>query len=550
MRRALLLSLIILLSQPFVSATDISDDSEEASSGTLSGDYTVTNGATWTVSGDYEIAENTAIVIEEGATMVVSGSMDAVAPPKLNLAGTANVLVPVGNLGDSGVLRIDFADEILYGIDIEINNETSVNWTGTQFDWNGDLDVENITVNITTHPFQISSISTITLSAQGTTPVMLEADELSGNGTSLVIPDRNNAWSIDVQGSLIVTGSIFGAGITCSGTCTLNGAQMTSTGPIEVMGSISVTDSTLSGGISDEDIIVWDDASVTWTNSTGTGGVTDNWVNILTTRTIGIENGYVVFYGYDMGYDSISTSPLGDNNTFEPANMGDNVIEIALDERDRMIRWQDGDGIVHEESASGLVVLSTPWGDYEHQIPDLPKVNHFDVSLDLPSLSFDSLVESDDENNVNSRLGIMATVTNNGDASANFLIDCISNGTDANVGVNVPYSAGPGETIEIPMNWDSAVEGELTLECTIFVPYHFDGFDVVSSGTATTNPVTWSIEDDNSTNLLLPIAIGLVLAVGVFAFMLRKNMQNEAMKEYSQSIEQIDDSDEDTGVIE
>ena len=550
MRRALLLSLIILLSQPFVSATDISDDSEEASSGTLSGNYTVTNGATWTVSGDYEIAENTAIVIEEGATMVVSGSMDAVAPPKLNLAGTANVLVPVGNLGDSGVLRIDFADEILYGIDIEINNETSVNWTGTQFDWNGDLDVENITVNITTHPFQITSISSITLSAQGTTPVLLEAEQMSGNGTSLVIPDRNNAWSIDVQGSLIVTGSIFGAGITCSGTCTLNGAQMTSTGPIEVMGSISVTDSTLSGGISDEDIIVWDDASVTWTNSTGTGGVTDNWVNILTTRTIGIENGYVVFYGYDMGYDSISTSPLGDNNTFEPANMGDNVIEIALDERDRMIRWQDGDGIVHEESASGLVVLSTPWGDYEHQIPDLPKVNHFDVSLDLPSLSFDSLVESDDENNVNSRLGIMATVTNNGDASANFLIDCISNGTDANVGVNVPYSAGPGETIEIPMNWDSAVEGELTLECTIFVPYHFDGFDVVSSGTATTNPVTWSIEDDNSTNLLLPIAIGLVLAVGVFAFMFRKNMQNEAMKEYSQSIEQIDDSDEDIGEIE
>ena len=550
MRRALLLSLIILLSQPFVSATDISDDSEEASSGTLSGNYTVTNGATWTVSGDYEIAENTAIVIEEGATMVVSGSMDAVAPPKLNLAGTANVLVPVGNLGDSGVLRIDFADEILYGIDIEINNETSVNWTGTQFDWNGDLDVENITVNITTHPFQITSISSITLSAQGTTPVLLEAEQMSGNGTSLVIPDRNNAWSIDVQGSLIVTGSIFGAGITCSGTCTLNGAQMTSTGPIEVMGSISVTDSTLSGGISDEDIIVWDDASVTWTNSTGTGGVTDNWVNILTTRTIGIENGYVVFYGYDMGYDSISTSPLGDNSTFDSSNMGDKVIEIALDERDRMIRWQDGDGIVHEESASGLVVLATPWGDYEHQIPDLPKVNHFDVSLDLPSLSFDSLVESDDENNVNSRLGVMATVTNNGDAAANFLIDCMSNGTDANVGVNVPYSAGAGETIEIPMNWDSAAEGELTLECTIFVPYHFDGFDVVSSGTATTNPVTWSIEDDNSTNLLLPIAIGLVLAVGVFAFMFRKNMQNEAMKEYSQSIEQIDDSDEDTGVIE
>ena len=548
MRRALLLSLIILLSQPFVSATDISDDTEEDSSGTLSGTYTVSNGATWTVSGDYEIAENTAVIIEEGATMVVSGSMDAVAPPKLNLAGTANVHVPVGFLGETGVLRIDFADEVLYGIDIEINNETTVNWTGTQFDWNGDLDVENITVNITTHPFQISSISTITLSAQGTTPVMLEADELSGDGTSLVIPDRNNAWSIDVQGTLIVTGSIFGAGITCSGTCTLNGAQMTSTGPIEVMGSISVTDSSLSGGISDEDIIIWDDASITWTNSTGTGGVTDNWVNILTTRTVGVQNGYVVFYGYNMGYDSVSTSPLGDNNTFEPENMGDNVIEIALDERDRMIRWQDGSGVVHEESASGLVVLSTPWGNYEHQISELPKVNHFDVSLDLPSLSFDSLVESDNENNVNSRLGVMATVTNNGDAAANFLIDCTSNGADANVGVNVPYSAEAGETIEIPMNWDSAVEGDLSLECTIFVPYHFEGFDVVSSGTATTNPVTWSIEDDDSSNLVLPISIGLVVAVVIFVVMFRRQMSIEAAKEYSHITEEVDD--EDSGVIE
>ena len=550
MRRALLLSLIILLSQPFVTATDITADAEEDSSGTLSGNYTVTNGATWTVSGDYEIAENTAVVIEEGATMVVSGSMDAVAPPKLNLAGTANVHVPVDFLGEAGVLRIDFADEVLYGIDIEINNESTTNWTGTQFDWNGDLDVENITVNITTHPFQISSISTITLSAQGITPVMLEADELSGDGTSLVIPDRNNAWSIDVQGTLIVTGSIFGAGISCAGTCTLNGAQMTSTGPIEVTGSISVTDSSLSGGISDEDIIIWDDASVTWTNSTGTGGVTDNWVNILTTRTVGVQNGYVVFYGYNMGYDSISTSPLGDNNTFDSENMGDNVIEIALDERDRMIRWQDGSGVVHEESASGLVVLSTPWGDYEHQIAELPKVNHFDVSLDLPSLSFDSLVESDDENNVDSRLGVMATVTNNGNAAANFLIDCTSNGVDANVGVNVPYSAEPGETIEIPMNWDSAVEGELTLDCEIFVPYHFNGFEVVSTGSASTNPVTWSIEDDESANLVLPIAIGLVAAVVIFVLVLRRQMGIEAAKEYSHNSEEVDEEDEDSGVIE
>ena len=82
------------------------------------------------------------------------------------------------------------------------------------------------------------------------------------------------------QGTLIVSGSVFGAGITCHGICSLDGVNMSSTGPIEVFGEISVVDSTLNGGISDEDIIIWDDAEITWTNSTGTGDMTDNWVNI------------------------------------------------------------------------------------------------------------------------------------------------------------------------------------------------------------------------------------------------------------------------------
>ena len=176
----------------------------------------------------------------------------------------------------------------------------------------------------------------ITVSPQGTTPVLFAAEELSGDGTSLVIADRTNAWSIEVNGAMTVSGTVFGAGITCNGTCILDQANMMSTGPIEVFGSISVTDSALNGGISDEDIIVWNDASVEWTNSTGTGGVTDNWVNILTTRTLGVQNGYVVFYGYDMGYDGVDTSALYDNSTFELENQGDNVIEIGQNERSRM----------------------------------------------------------------------------------------------------------------------------------------------------------------------------------------------------------------------
>ena len=84
MRRAIILSLMILLSLSLVSATNIGTNTEEDSSGTLSGTYTVEDGATWTISGDYEIADDTSIVIEEGATMIVSGSMNSTQPPQLD----------------------------------------------------------------------------------------------------------------------------------------------------------------------------------------------------------------------------------------------------------------------------------------------------------------------------------------------------------------------------------------------------------------------------------------------------------------------------------
>lgn len=555
MRRAILLALIILLSQPLVSATEISSNTNDASTGTLSGNYTVKDGATWTISGNYDISEGTAIVVEEGSTMIVSGSMNATSQPQLSLASTANVSVSIGFLGESGILRIDFASEVLYPISVEIDNTTTDNWTGLQLDLPGiDMDVENLTINVTTHPFQpFIAISTITLSPQGATPELRTAEQLSGEGTSLVIPDRNNAWSIDVQGTLIVTGAIFGAGITCHGTCSFDGAAMSSTGPIEVYGSISVIDSTLQGGITDEDIIIWDDATISWDNSVGTGGLTDNWVNVLTTRTLGVQNGYVTFYGYDIGYNSKDTSPLYDNNTFTSSNQGDNIIEIATSEMDRMVRWQDGDGIIHTESASGKVILVTPWGDYEQIISNLPKVNHFDIELDLPQLSFDSLVARDSESNTNNRLGVNATVSNTGDAPASFFFDCTANGSDANVGVTLPHTVAAGETIKVFLNWDSAVEGEFKLECSIFVPYQLEGFDVLTNGNASTEVVVWSEGEDDSSNMVLPIAIGLVVAVVLFLVVSKMRVNSLVAKEELDSEiekEYIEEVDEETGTIE
>ena len=60
----------------------------------------------------------------------------------MNLAETAGVIVPVNNIGDTGIVRISFADEILYSITIEILGEVTENWTGSTFDWSGDLTMQ------------------------------------------------------------------------------------------------------------------------------------------------------------------------------------------------------------------------------------------------------------------------------------------------------------------------------------------------------------------------------------------------------------------------
>ena len=91
--------------------------------------------------------------------------------------------------------------------------------------------------------------------------------------------------------------------------------------------------------------------------------------------------------GYEIGYDGTNTSQLRDNSTFDPAKKGDNTIDFT-EKRHRIVEWRDGNGVEHQESASGLVVLSTQWGDYRQEISELPKVNHFDVSLELPKLNF------------------------------------------------------------------------------------------------------------------------------------------------------------------
>lgn len=544
-----MLIMVLLLgsiSAQSITAENVNTNTEWSGSGTITGSTVVGQNSTLTISGDYDIESGASIIVETGSNLIISGSINSTINTKLVIDQSANVSIPIGQLGTGGTVRIIFAEEIIFNITVEINNSTQI-WTGEEFDWTGNLDIDNLVVNISHNMFQTVAIESIQISPDASPIETREPSQLSGNGTSIVTNIADHDWTIDVQGSMTVTGNILGANIHCSGDCTLNGAEMSSTGPIEVTGQLIVTDSTLSGGISDEDVIVWDDATISWINSSGTGGTTDNWVNILSSRTIGVQNSNVVAYITGMGYDGRDTSALSDNSTFSPENKGDNTIEIASSERDRMIRWQDGNGDLHSENANIRLVLETPWAVHEYNFGELDKSNHVDLIMPLPYLELMSLEESSSTGTANTRLGVLATVKNSGFDSAAFQFECKTNGTDANIGLTVTTEIQAGETIEVPLNWDTATEGTKTLDCSIYTPVQYDGIDVGGGVVVSTGEVVWDPwDDDGDANLFLPLVIGSIIGIVFFIAAARVVKQKENLnsseedKDYSAELDSED----------
>lgn len=551
MRRAILMCLIMLCSLPTVSAeggmTIASDDNWE-SSGSIGGDTLVKQNSTLTISGDYTVEDGSTITVEEGSTLVVSGSALSEAPTRLALDTTATLIVPTGDLGPSGTMRITFHDEVVMDISISVNGGAEEVFTGTQYDWSGSLDGENLTVQINGTIFQINSIGDVQLVPDSGTPVVRSPENISGTGHAVVTEYTDHAWTIDVQGSLIVSGELSGVGITCDGSCELNGATMGGTGPIDVTGSISITDSTLSGSLTDEDIIIWDDGGVTWTNSTGTGGNIDNWVNILTKREVIVPNSGVVVSPISLGYNSNSPGQLVDCADGETAiTCGDNIVVMTTNEHNRMVRWQDGAGELHEEDASATFTLETIWGTWTKTVDPLPMTPSFTVEMDLPHVTLDSIVESADEGTVNKRLGMMVTLSNDGAADANVMFECFTDGEDANIGMTQSIAVEAGETVEVPINWDTYTEGEKTLDCNLIIPSEFDDDTVGSTTSVSSGIVNWEEEEDSGSNLIIPITMGVIFGVLLFAAS-RLGMLSSSepeSKDYDEEVE-IESTEEDT----
>jgi len=492
---------------------------------TMDGHVTVESGSTLTVSANITMATGSSITVEEGAQLVLtngallSDDLNAGLRVEINGFVPAVLTLNFGDIAESGVVQLKLDHVVADGANVTFTyGNTTVNASGAD---TVEFDV----------PLNGTDLEISVEAAYFTPTYVLWAKAIHSGGDTVTIPAQDipateaplywfqSGFDLHAHGDLTVTSStLLGANISCAALCSFDGTSLTGSAPIHAASTstVSVLSSIVSGSRTDEDIVLHDEAAITYTNSQGTGGTTDAWIRLLSERTLStnIPNGSLDISG--IGWGSSSWNDLTDAN-------GDIVLVAggSTNEHKRIVEWMDGAGVVHQEDASITLSISSSWGTFSTTI-DAPTTSSGTMHLDLPYIAVTALEPEDSTATVNKSIGMMATVSNTGNASLSGLVNvwCYVGGEIAET-TQVSVSLGAGETKDVPLSWYDYTAGERALTCKPLIPAAFNDITdlVADQRGATTDNITWeyALEVEDSPVLILIVAAlgfgGLALVV-------------------------------------
>jgi len=522
MRRTFVIVMIALLlaSPALAEGGDIEENTTWSGQISLTENTTISGNSTLTVDGDITTTSNHTITIESGSTLTLDGAtIQGVASYKLKVNNSASVVVPVSSMGASGNVKIKFSEEVASwaSLNITIDGSTEINVTGMEITIAADLSGDNVTIDFI-HPWQDIHISEIQLS-DGSSQSIVSPEQLSGEGIQLFSESDSALWHLIVKGTLSISNSeLIGGEIICEGICTISDSTLTSSGPIEIAdsASLSLTDSTLIGSRTDEDIIAHDSATIIWTNSTGTGGEVDNWIRLLSSREFLVDVPEAIVTTTGIGYFAKNaTGDRLDCSTTTPDDC-DGRISIANSELERIVEWQDGNGVYGTEQASANISVETIWGKFSTTVALIPHYNEVHINIPLPHVTITSVEPAEDEGEANFSLGVQIHVANSGAADAAVRIECFVDGEYADIAPSTPtISVAAGGAAMVPVNWRNSVGEDVVLDCKLIIPSQFLSGDFVGTNVSTSStPVTWESVDDEGSNLFYPILIVVIIAIG------------------------------------
>ena len=477
-----LLLLALLLGAPLAAAVDAREADVIDSTQTLTEDttyndgFTVTNGATFTVEANISLGENAVVRVDEGATLNLNNANLTGSEIEAYMAfsgGASTIALPVTGLSGSATVRLMMSSVLNGSESLTITASTGESVTdpsGDEVSLQVDLGdgMDTLTLDVThNHPFPFGPTAVEVVDASAN---LLRHEAWTLEGTNLVLTWGDAAFSIDVQGALLIADStVRGADLRCAGSCSIERSTMEGSAPIiaEDGSSLSIRSSIILGSRTDEDVVAVDDAALIYEDSTGTGGWTDAWIRRLSGRTVTTNMPGALVSGSDLGYKG-SKSP----NAFAET-MGDEVgVDLGSSEMTRIVEWLTGDGAYGKEDGTMTVTATTGWGTFVTTVPAEWAPTSV-VNLELPMIEVVAIEVEERTATVNESLGVMLTVRNSGAAdAASPVLECTVDGEAADtspsyIQLSTYGGLAAGSEMDIPLTWRMPNDGAHVLACGI-----------------------------------------------------------------------------------
>lgn len=563
MRTASLLTILMMIpilfasttlaSPPTNGSTTLVSDSQTWEGGNLNGDVVIADGGVLTWTGESQISTDSTITIQEGGILNLNNAVltGQASVSTLLISDTTNVAINESIADTSATMTIYFDINVPQEayLNLTIDEITTNEITGTSFETTVDLTDEFLIGVDHYYPlwFGITHIEIFHSNAELLT---ISAEDFSQSGGSLSW--NQPSFHILNHGTVLLDGStLMGANISCEHLCHFNDSTLIGSGPIHVADGthIGVNNSVILGSRTDEDIIVHDQATIDYEESTGTGGYTDAWIRLLSKREIHVNAKVATVVATGIGYNGNTINTIINGDTDQSTWF----VDIGTSERKRIVEWVDGTGTYHQETGTIKITVESNWGDF---IADAvaPKTATSNVDVTYPSLSIDKIVPDAVTADTGKTHYVMITISNTGTIPANPNVRCYTNGEEADTTANTGnWEVAPGESKDVPVSWWHYTDEATTLNCKFLYP---DVLEAVSDLIAdeagqTSSEVSWTTaeEVEELPIVLYGIIIAIVVGLGVFVALGSRRLQK---KEYMESEEEHDDEheDDDESVVE
>ncbi len=555
MRTASLLTILMMIpilfasttlaSPPTNGSTTLVSDSQTWEGGNLNGDVVIADGGVLTWTGESQISTDSTITIQEGGILNLNNAVltGQASVSTLLIFDATNVAINESIADTSATMTIYFDINVppeAY-LNLTIDEITTNEITGTSFETTVDL-TDEFLIGVDHYyplPFGITHIEIFHSNAELLT---ISAEDFSQSGGSLSW--NQPSFHILNHGTVLLDGStLMGANISCEHLCHFNDSTLIGSGPIHVADGthIGVNNSVILGSRTDEDIIVHDQATIDYEESTGTGGYTDAWIRLLSKREIHVNAKVATVVATGIGYNGNTINTIINGDTDQSTWF----VDIGTSESKRIVEWVDGTGTYHQETGTIKITVESNWGDF---IADAvaPKTATSNVDVTYPSLSIDKIVPDAVTADTGKTHYVMITISNTGTIPANPNVRCYTNGEEADTTANTGnWEVAPGESKDVPVSWWHYTDEATTLNCKFLYP---DVLEAVSDLIAdesgqTSSEVSWTTaeEVEELPIVLYGIIIAIVVGLGVFVALGSRRLQK---KEYMESEEEHDEEEE------